>query len=449
MKTLVPVLVSALLLACSGNPGGNDGGGGGSGGGSGGGGGQQGQGVSVLDSTSTERLPLAMAIGPSDRVGIAYFVRTGPSTKTSPDGGGAYDYDIRYIEWQSGTASAFEKVDTVQRPFGVTFAFQPSGEPAISYLGGGDDQSAYWFQSDAVVAYRSGGTWTVQTAVTHGDEALCGDSTCAPISDRGFLVGLNPALLFDGTGAWLFYRDGHDGQFPQQDWAGSDLEAARGGPSSWSHQMVVAGGAGGSSTAKPGWGGHIQAILAGGQPAVISDHVLGSADGFGSGVFFHRYNGTSWSTQTLRTDSQTTNNQTGPSLAYSSASGFGVAWVNRNDDSLSYMSSTNGSNWTVPQVVFQNGTGGWYPSLAFDNVTNQPTIAFYLCSAQSGVSEGSCPEAQDDLRVTSLGGGGDWNETVIDPEGGYLPKLGFLSTGKRVVAYRHPTNYQLKLYVEP
>ncbi|MFL5322416.1 MAG: hypothetical protein ACJ790_22345 [Myxococcaceae bacterium] len=461
MRQLGLLAVASLILACSGNSGGNDGGGGGTGGGAGGGGGTaQNQGISVLDPASTEKLPVAMAVGPNDRVGVAYFVKIGLSaTRSVPpndagfDPGGASDYEIRYVEWRGGTASAPQKIQTVQRPFGLTVAFQPNGEPAVAYLGGGDDQSIYWFQSDAAISYRSNGTtWTEQIAVTHGDEALCGNSTCAPISDRGFLVGLNPALVIDGTSSYLFYRDGHDGQFPQQDWAGSDLELAQGGTAggTWTHAVVAAGGAGGASTAKPGWGGHLEAILASGKPVVISDHVLGSADGVGHGVYLHSLSGTTWTTQELVNEQTASNNQTGPSLAWTQASGYGVAWVNRNQDSLNYISSANGTSWSVPDTAFQNGTGGWYPSLAFDPVTGQPTIAFYVCSIQSGKAEGNCPVDQDDLRVTTRGGDGtSWNETVIDTEGGYMPKLGFLSTGKRVIAYRAIGTYQVKLYVEP
>lgn len=448
---------SVALLGCSG--GGNGGGGGGGAGGTGGGagGGAQNQGITVVDATSTERLPLAMAIGPNDRVGIAYFVKIGLSaTRSVPpndagfDPGGASDYDLRYVEWQGGTASAFQKIITVQRPFGVSLTFQSNGEPVVTYLGGGDDQSIYWFQSDAVVNTRSGSTWTENTIITRGDQVPCGDATCATTSDRGFLVGVTPSVIFTQNTLHVLWRDGHDGQFPQQDWAGSDLESARGAPNNWQTAMVAAGGVGGAGGAKPGWGGHAQlAIGAGGNPVAVSDFVVGSPDGFGKGVAFHRWGGSSWSTAIVIPEAQATNNQTGPSLAYRQQTGYGVAFVNRNTDALQFISSANGINWSVPDVLFQNGSGGWYPSLAFDPVVDEPTIAFYVCSLATGVAEGSCPASQDDLRVALRGGGGEWSETVIDTEGGYLPKLGFLSTNKRVIAYRHPTNFQVKLYVEP
>lgn len=446
---------SAASLGCSGGgEGGGGGGGSGAGGGSGGGGGAQNQGVSVLDPTATERLPLAMAIGPNDRVGVAYFVKIGLSTTRSVpvndagfDPGGASDYDLRYVEWQGGNVSTPQKVTTVQRVFGISLTFNGGGEPVVSYLGGGDDQSIYWFQSDAVVSVRTGGnTWTESPVALRGDEVPCGNPTCAPVSDRGLLVGLTPAVVYANNQLFVAWRDGHDGQFPQQDWAGSDLEAARGSPGAWTRQMVAAGGGD-----KKAWGGHAQMVVgAGNLPAMVSDHVYGSADGFGTGVFFHRFNGTAWTTSTLVAEAQATNNQTGPSLAWRAQSGYGVAFINRSTDTLKFMSSMDGNTWTVANDVFGNGTGGWYPSLGFDPVTDQPAIAFYICSKQPGATEGLCPEQDDALVLVTRNPVGDWPaEQVIDTNGGYMPKLGFLSDNKRVIAYRDPRTYAVKLYVDP
>ena len=37
----------------------------------------------------------------------------------------------------------------------------------------------------------------------------------------------------------------------------------------------------------------------------------------------------------------------------------------------------------------------------------------------------------------------------MDREGGWMPKLFFLSTGKRAVVYRDPRTYAVKAAVEP
>lgn len=385
----------------------------------------------VLDANGGEKLPLSMAVGPGDRVGVAYFVHTGGN-----------DYEVRYLEVTGTQVSTPERVATVQLVHGLSLAFDSNGKPAVAYLGGGNENNtAYWVQSDAALAYRDApGRWTERVAAVSGDQAIAGNA----VSDRGFLVGLNPALVFNGTQAFLAYRDGHDGQFEQQDWAGSDLEIAVGGPSSWTRQVVVAGG-----NDKQAWGGHISMVMANGQPALVNDQVNGSADGYGQNVFFQRRNADgSWTTP-VRVQS-VGNTQLGASLAWDSKWGYGVAVVDRTSDRLTYTSSVDGTTWTLADPVYQAGTGGWFPSLAFDPRSHDPSIAFYVCSYSSGVNESGCNPRQDELRLTTRNElTQDWQEVLVDAEGGYAPKLAFLSTGQRVVAYRSQLTGAIKLAVEP
>jgi hypothetical protein len=383
-----------------------------------------------------ELQPLALAVGPGDVIGVAYFFRVGSTT----------DYEIRYIQVSGGQVSQPEKVATVQRVYGVSVAFDANGRPAVAYLGGGSDESAFWFQSDTAVAFRTGNNqWTESVAVTMGNQAVAGNA----VSDRGFLVGLNPALVFNGTQAIVAYRDGHDGQFPQQDWAGSDLEVATGAPGSWTASVVAAGG-----NNKQAYGGHISMVMANGQPALVHDQVFGSADGTGSNVLFQRRgtNG-SW---TAPLQVQTVGNaQKGASLAWDSVLGYGIAVVERSDNRLTFVECrgntasqcTVAGDWTTPDPVFQAGSGGWYPSLAIDPKTHDPSIAFYICSTSPGANEGSCNPSDDELRVTTRIEG-RWRELLVDAEGGITPKMAYLSTGYRVIAYRAPSNGVLKLAVE-
>ena len=44
--------------------------------------------------------------------------------------------------------------------------------------------------------------------------------------------------------------------------------------------------------------------------------------------------------------------------------------------------------------------------------------------------------------------GGRWQSATVDPDGAYLPQLGFFASGKRVVAYRQPGTGAVKLAVE-
>ncbi|MBX7098828.1 MAG: hypothetical protein K1X89_14060 [Myxococcaceae bacterium] len=435
-----PLLALAVLLAaCSSTPGLNDGGSGGgsaSGGGTGGSGGNDAYFISPMDPGSGTGLSyLAMAVDPAtSKVGVAYFVNKG----APPDGGSMTDFELRYVEWQSGQLSAPQVIRTVQRTVGVTVAFQSNGEPAVAFLGGGNDMSAFWLQSDLEVDYRSGGsTWTPQVPVTGSPNVPCGN----PVSDNGFVVGLWPALVFDGTKAYLAWRDVHNGQFPQQDWAGSDLKLSEGGPSSWASKCLQVGG-----NNKQAYGGRIQMIMANGQPALVHDQAFGGADTSGQNVIFMRRKADmQWTTPA--TLLSIANTQSGATLAYDATEGYGIAVVDRSNNQLTYIHSTDGTTFTVPDPVYGTGSGGWFPSLAMDPVNHEPAIAYYVCSPRDGVTESACLASEDELRIAQRISG-NWRESLIDGEGGYLPKLAFFANGKKVLAYRHPKTGLLKLAVE-
>ena len=71
-----------------------------------------------------------------------------------PDSG-VIDYDIMFQEFDvdAGVASGAQRVQTVQRFFGVSVAYQANGDPAVAYLGGPLDLSthgfaeAFWYQN--------------------------------------------------------------------------------------------------------------------------------------------------------------------------------------------------------------------------------------------------------------------------------------------------------------
>jgi hypothetical protein len=389
----------------------------------------------TLDAMATDLQPLALAVGPNDVVGVAYYFRVSTT-----------DYEIRYIQEDSGQISTPEKVATVQRVSGLSIAFDSAGKPAVAYLGGGADQSTYWFQSDLAVSYRTAANqWTERIPVTHGDQAIAGNA----VSDTGFLVGINPAIVFNGTQAFAAYRDCHNGQFEKQDWDGSDLEVASGGPTSWTLKVAAAGG-----NNKAAYGGHIAMVMANGQPALVQDQVSGSPDGFGANVLFQRRNADgSW---TLPFQVQAvTNAQGGASLAFDSVLGYGIAVVERSLDKLTFVECkgttaskcTAAADWTTPDPVFQSGTGGWYPSLAIDPKTHDPSIAFYICSNSPSANEGGCNANDDELRVTTRIEG-NWREALVDAGGGWSPKMAYLTSGQRVIAYRTPVTGVLKLAVE-
>jgi hypothetical protein len=404
----------------------------------------------TLDSTPMAATPVSIAVGPGDKIGVAYFRDVAGS-----DGG--TNYQVRYVEWQNGHASASELVQTVALQYGISLAFRSNGLPAIAYLGGADDgrQSLFWINSDAAVSYKqSGGSWTESIAVRLSNEAFCNSA----LSDNGWVVGLNPSLVFVGSTAYLFYRDVHEGQYLfDQDWEGSDFEVAIGigEPPAWSHVPIHCAGAPGttcqSGNCVQAYGAHSFAVVAGGgQPAVVTDQLHGAGAGPGTNVIFHKRNADgSWSAKEFPPAMSVTNTQQGPSLAYDGVLGFAVAVVERSTNTLYFIKSDTGTGlWTVPDPVFQSGTGGWYPSIAVDPSIHEPVIAYYVCSRQNNVAEGACPLAETQLKLASRFGT-VWNHALLDSHGGVLPKLAFLSNGKRAVAYRDPATGALKLFLDP
>ncbi|MFP2904456.1 hypothetical protein ACLESD_05250 [Pyxidicoccus sp. 3LFB2] len=392
---------------------------------------------------------IAMAVGPDDRIGMAYFVKLNTVTEN------VNDWELRYREFNAGTLGPAEAVKKVQRVYGVSVAFGPNGQPAVTYLGGardgGPNDSTFWYQSDLAVSYRSAaGTWSEQIVVRRSGEAPGGNGT----SDSGWLVGLNPSMVFSGDRALIAYRDGHQGQSGRQDWESSDLELAAGGPSSWQHLMLAAAG-----DDKQGYGAHISLIMAGAQPAVIHDKAIEGALASGTDVLFQRRNtnGTTWS-PAVRVQA-VSNTQLGASVAYDATAGFGIAAVDKIGDKLTYIECdessatkcTAASDWSSPDPVYNVGTGGWYPSLAFDPVNHEPSIAFYVCALESGRNDTGCNPGDDEL-VVSTRIAGIWREELVDAGGGWSPKLAYLSNGKRVILYRAPVvapdNGTLKLAVE-
>ena len=432
LRIVLSVTLACLVLGCTPPPPPPTGGGGGrTGGGSGGGGGLEPFALSDLDATAKDATYFAIAVDPAqERVGVAYYSNRGTQMMM-----GTPDYDIKYVEWKQGVVSPVQTVRYVQRFAGISLAFDPAtGEPVMSYLGGDPGfkvgESIFWFQSDAVINRRSGGsTWTETIIAKDGDQVTCGN----PVSDRGFLVGLWPAIVFDSTNKMYFaYRDGHDGQFPMQDWAGSDVEVWEGAMPPTTGVCVAAAG-----NNKKAYGGHNQMVIgAADQPAIIYDQMFGTSDSNGINVLFQKRNADgSWTPSTaLLTVSNT---QTGAALAYDPTEGYGIAFVDRATNELKYVNSLNGTAWSALDPVFGSGTGGWYPSLAMDPINHEPAIAFYVCSPRPSVNETGCTTTEDKLVVTQRVVG-TWRETVVDLAGAYHPKIAFFNSGKKVIVYRAP-----------
>jgi hypothetical protein len=273
----------------------------------------------------------------------------------------------------------------------------------VAFLGGPTDLTGFWYQNDAALSVRSNGTtWTERLIATTGAQVTCGN----PLSDRGLLVGLWPTIAHDATGKLLYaYRDGHDGQFPMQDWAASDVELWDGTSfAAMTGHCVSAGG-----NTKQAWGGHLQLAPSGGSSVgIVYDQMFATADINGQNVYFQeRDSSGTWSAPARVL--LTSNTQTGASLAWDSQEGYGLAVIDPGTSQLSYLNKSAGGPWTSPDPVFGSGSGGWYPNLAMDPVTHEPSIAYYVCSARAGVADTACDTAEDELRVARRVAG-TWRE---------------------------------------
>lgn len=416
------VLVS-FLLACPPPPGAVDGGGGGRAGGAGGGtaGGFT---IVELDPAARGLLPMAMAVDAADdRVVVAYFTPRGTQTVQGVD-----DLNLNVVEWKSGVVSPIQTVRFVQRTAGLSVALHPvTKEPTVAFLGGPDrflpnGPSVYWFQHDASLVTRAGSTWTEVAAATLGD-------ICAPVGSPmgASIVGLWPALRFEATGRAVFvWRDIHFAQ-NTTDYTGSDLESMEGTLGALTPRCVFAG-----FDTKPGRGARLM-MTAGpnDETVLVYDQNVKTADGVGADVVLQRRTSTGWSAPQVVLVSPDT--MTGPQVGWDSVEGYAVAVVR--DSVLSYRRSSDGSVWDSEETVVSSGSGGWYPSLAMDLVNHEPSIAFYDCSTTSNVPVTGCQTSQDSLKLTRKGGGRWQTPITVDAEGG-VPRLGLLSNGRRVIAYR-------------
>ncbi len=403
--------------------------------------------IITLDPAARGEDYLAMAVAPSGKIGIIYVTPRGTQTMQGTD-----DFDLKYVEVVNGTPSTPEVIRYVQRKPGVAIAFDPMGRAVVSYLGGASGfvmgQSIFWFQSDSAISVRNGpGSWVETVITTDSNNVVCGNGP----SDIGFLVGLFPAIAFDSSGKlYLAYRDGHNGQFPQQDWAASDVEVVE---DVLGARRMVCAKEGGNN--KQAWGGRMKMVIgAGDQPAIIYDKAFGGAEAKGSDLFMQRRQASgAWTEPAFLASIGDT--MTGGSLAYQANEGWGVAITDRSSSKLLYRRNPDPDAatgaWEMAQEVFATGSGGWYPSLAMDNgpmYAGEPSIAYYVCSSRDNVPSTDCPQDQDELRIARRSAG-VWRESVVDKEGGYAPQLAFLPNGKRVVAYRVPGAIRPSGGVEP
>jgi hypothetical protein len=327
--------------------------------------------------------------------------------------------------------TAPQRVQSVQVLQGIALAFQGNGEPAIAYLGGPDkNASPYWFQQNATLSFRQGGSaWTEDVVDTMSSDVPPPDMN--PVDMSGFCLGTWPALAFDDAGtAYFAYRDIHNAQ-NQVDYSGSDLKIAIGGPGTWQREGVAFGGDN-HSASLGGLGGHNQILLVGGEPWLISDRMPYQSQPVDV-THFQRTGPAAWSpavgsaAEVIATGPTTS----GPSVAYDSQAGLAVAWFD--GQAVLFMQSADGATWPTPTPLFQSGTISGFPSVAVDPQQHTPWVSFVFCSARDGVALDACPQSEAGILLVNATTNSI--ETAVAGSAWY-PRLGFLSSGKRVVAYQ-------------
>ena len=412
----------------------------------------------------------------STMVGFAYVLlsprQDSGVIQMFPDAG-IVDYDIMFQEFDvdAGVAFGAQRVQTVQRFFGVSVAYQANGDPAVAYLGGPPDfTETFWFQNDAAIAYRTGGSWTEQVAAQNSSPPFA--SPPSPPSDNGKIVGFYPALIFQGNSAVLAYRDGHFGSSAGSgDWNSADLEMATGGPTSWNPVALLQSG-----DSKRAYGGHSRIIRgaktlsAGPQAAaVVSDRAPSGPDTFGQDIeFSEQQPDGSWKScgalQPLTTvdtpsilgangASIVPNTQAGPSIDYRDTFGYAVAVTNRSQNAALFTACavntdcTQPGNWDTLDPVFQSGTGGWYAAVAI-SPDGDPSVAYYVCSKQPNRNENSCT-SDHYLAVTNRGLSQVWSDHVVVVDTGAVFQTRMIYMGKqRVIGYRNGASGILQIAVE-
>ena len=411
-------------------------------------------------------------------VGFAFVVKSPRQDSgvltTYPDAG-LVDYDIMFEEFDvdAGVGSGAQVVQTVQRFFGVSVAYQTNGSPAVAYLGGPPDfTAAFWYQNDAAVSYYTGGRWVEQVAATDSAPPVSGS---AP-SDNGDVVGFYPALIFEGNNAVLAYRDGHFGSSAGTgDWNAADLEMAIGGPTAWTPVALLEAG-NSKGAGRGGYGAHSRIIygaktLSSGLrgAAVVSDRAASGPDTFGADIEFseQQSDGTWKSCGALQplTGPDTPsilgangativpNTQAGPSIDYRDNFGYGVAVTNRSVNGAFFTACAANSdcnqpgNWDTLDPVFERGSGGWYAAVAI-SPDGDPSVAYYVCSKQPNRNENNCTPDHY-LAVANRGLSQVWSdhEVVVDVGAVFQTRMVYIGK-RRVIGYRNGASGVLQIAVE-
>ena len=384
---------------------------------------------------------VAAALSPDGRVGIVYYWDSSQTNR-----------DLAYVEYVVATGQLQHAVTIAtgyDRTSDLAITFDDAGASSSAYVAflgndpsvneaietNGGDGGVFWHQSDLGVAkVDASGALSIDWAVHNGTESSpCGN----PLDDRDSpVVGLSPAIAFDGDQLVVMYRNLHSGQNPIQDYARTELGSVIGMPGNWTKLTAICGSDENNMFVDQGVGAGTSVAASGGR-IVAATAGEDDIDTTIQGLFIARNDNGAWDEKEaiFTNPPLATSLSIGPRIVADPAGGFGLAWTDLSASKVYFSHSDDGQNWEPYSLAFGAGTGGWYPSLAFDSL-QEPAVAYYVCSLEPGVSVGNCPAEEDELDVSNLKPNGNWTKSTIDPEGGSYPTLMFDPSGRMVVVYR-------------
>jgi hypothetical protein len=385
--------------------------------------------IITVDSTPGTPRHLDLALASDGTIGVAYF----NGSANAPDGG-VINVDVMHARVNGTTVSTPVKVDTVNLDYGLSTTFNGSGKALVSYLGGGNDASLSWHQSDMALGVEGAGTFTTDIVATLSNSSVTGDN----VADFGVVVGLWSAIAWDGSKVWLAWRDVHGGQFPT-DWGSADIETGVGGPGAWTYAAAEIG------HQKNGYGpGNFMRMVIGAnnEPAILhtaNSDSAGSENQASHDIHVTVHASNAWTTSKIATVLQV--GKGGAAFAYDSQVGYATAWYDVAENTIKYSDSPDAVTFNTPDPVAGGQSAGNWIAIAFDSL-HEPRLIYYVCARKAGASV--CVPAEDELKIATRIGG-DWVFSTVDPAGGYFTKAIADQNGKLVVGYRDPTTGAMKI----
>ncbi|MBS2025358.1 MAG: hypothetical protein JST92_23400 [Deltaproteobacteria bacterium] len=334
----------------------------------------------VIDSNTDGGLEMSAAVDPSGKAGVAFFRKD----NFTADGGPSELFAIVYAHETSPGVWAEETIANAAGDggtyltghYGLALAYDPSGNPAITYMGGGITEAkpgmdGRWHNfatglsmpSDSVMIRKSGSAWTKTTLGTMSNSFV---TTGNSVDDQGVVLGLWSALAYTNDGiAHVVQRDIHYGNDDTAS-SNSDLEAAdvsSGG--ALSNGAIVASNQTPSNPLIPGAGTYTQ-MVATGSDLAVSFALSPKSTSAPEAVWFARRTGTTWTRKELSTAQGQAGS--GPALAYSPTRGFAIAYFDAQLGDSRLLTSADGTTWDdEPNEVL--GVTGLHPGAAFSGET--------------------------------------------------------------------------------